>query len=128
MRRMKQLGKEGWDGVGCGMLIARELWTVPRGGPANPWLLWGQPCSEQGAAGRLGTPSPNASVSLGTPAELSAAAHPAPCRAPRRPGPFPCPPWHVQAHREFGAFSAGAAGTCGAVSAPRQVPRTAARG
>lgn len=45
----------------------------------NPWLLWGQPCCEQGAAGRLGTPSPNTSVSLGAPAELSAAAHPALC-------------------------------------------------
>ena len=123
MGRRKQLGKEGWDG-GCS--------SPESSGPCQevtlgkPRLHWGQPCSGQEAAARLGTPSPNTSMSLGAPAELSAAAHPAPCRAPRRPGPFPCPP--CSGSQRIGAFSAGAAGRHRAASAPRQAPRTVARG
>lgn len=59
MGRMKRLGEEGWDGVGDAH-PQRALDHARR-----PWATQDHPCSEQGATGRLGTPSPNTSVSLG---------------------------------------------------------------
>lgn len=97
--------RDGMWGVEWRMLIPREIWTMPGGGPGQSGLS-----PEQGAPGH-----PQAQQ-LRAPAGPRAAAHPAPCPVPEGQD-------HSQAHSGFGDFSAGTA----ARHRPQQVPRPAAK-
>lgn len=93
--------------MGWGMLIARELWTMPA-------ALRTALCQ---AGGRLGTPGLKHVHELGcsTRAECSGTSHTVPSSPEARTFPVPsC----VQAHREFVSFPAAAAGRREAVSNP----------